>query len=112
MVNKKNTNLDNSSWIYEYIFKEEDVGDKIECVPFLSLSAQVKGDMDGASCVKFESSNDGLEWHESKDVHGSSISIDEVGIVALPVDCLYVRPVFVGSSELGVSVIIFGKGKK
>lgn len=113
MIHKKSETLDNSSFSYIYEgFKGEEEGDMVITSPFSHLSAQVKGDMDGASCVKFESSNDGLEWHESKDVHGSSISIDEAGIVLLPIDCLYVRPVFVGSSEIGVSVIIFGKGKK
>lgn len=113
MINKKNETLDNSSFSYIYEgFKVEEDGDKVDTSPFLKLSAQVSGDLDGKSLMKFESSNDGKEWHESKDIHGSSISIDEAGIVSLPVDCLYVRPFFVGSSELGVNVVIFGKGKK
>jgi len=114
MIKKVATNLDNLSWVYEYLdFKQDgEIGDPILCSPFDSISAQAVGDLSHDSVIRFDVSNDGTNWVDAVDQNDNNIELEDGQVVILSSKFLYIRPYLLGVSNLGVKLIILGKGKK
>ena len=113
MISKKTKDIDNSSHTYEWHgFKENEAGEPVVTSAFTKLSAQVSGDLDPESFIKFEVSNNEIDWFDATDEHDRVIIIDQEGLFVLPIDALYIRPVLYGTSGDGVSINVYAKGKK
>lgn len=94
-----------------YIWEALATGDTINALKLSGIGArraavQVIGTFGGAT-VKIQTSNDGTNFHDIKDIHNTAVSTTSAAIIEITSAALYIKPAIAGGTADDVDVILF-----
>lgn len=94
-----------------YIWEDIETGDTLTGLRLTGTGArrgavQISGTFGGAT-VKMQTSNDGTNFYDIKDIHGTAVSASAAAIFEITSAALYIRPAITSGSANAVDVTLF-----